>query len=277
MIVRREPSLRSGIIAFVGITFVLTSASIHLVARLSPGASAATTIWGATLSYVLAVGWQPLVAVWIVRQTVDALPGAHLQREAPRSYMRLGIAIPLLLIAAAVIVQAALGPVAGRDAALASRPPTRSLPGFVAAIAILWLQAMVEEVTWRGYLMPRLMETLGPWPGLAVHGILWGACYAPVFLAGASVDGPHLLGFIITLGLLGIVLGWLRLASESLAPSAACNATLTIGAGLPLLLCGTTPALGAVFEPAGWLPMLLFVATIATRPSLRAAVASPRE
>ena len=33
MIVRREPSHRSGTIAFVGITFVPTSASIHLVAR----------------------------------------------------------------------------------------------------------------------------------------------------------------------------------------------------------------------------------------------------
>jgi membrane protease YdiL (CAAX protease family) len=231
------------------------------------GAPMATTVWRATLAYVLAVGWQPFAAVWIVRRTVDALPSSDAHREARRSYMRLAIVVPVLFIAGAVLVQAAFGPAHEPTSA-----PRSSIAGFVGAIAMLWIQAIIEEVAWRGYLMPRLMKALGPWPGLGVHGILWGACYAPVFLAGTSADAMHLGGDIITMALLGIVLGWFRLASGSLAPGAACNATVTIGAGLPLLLGGATPAFGAVFEPAGWLPMLLFVATIATRPALRAAV-----
>lgn len=263
MIVRRVPSPLWGIVVFVGATFVLTCVSMHVLA----GAPMATTVWRATLGYVLAVGWQPFAAVWIVRRTVDSLPSIQAHRETPRSYMRLAIALPVLFIAGAVLVQAALGPAHEPTTA-----PRSSIAGFIGATAVLWVQAVVEEVAWRGYLMPRLMKALGPWPGLCVHGILWGACYAPVFLAGASADATHLLGDIITMGLLGIVLGWLRLASGSLAPGAACNATVTLGAGLPLLLGGATPAFGAVFEPAGWLPMLLFVATIATQPALRAAV-----
>jgi membrane protease YdiL (CAAX protease family) len=263
MITRRAPSPLGGIVVFVGVTFVLSCASIDVLA----GAPVATTVWRATLAYVLAVGWQPFAAVWIVRRTVDSLPSAWVHREAPSSYMRLAIALPILFIAGAVLVQVTLGP--AHEPAIA---PRSSLGGFIAATAVLWMQAIVEEIAWRGYLMPRLMETLGPWPGLCVHGILWGACYAPAFLAGASADATHLLGDIVTMGLLGVVLGWLRLASGSLAPGAACNATVTIGAGLPLLLGGATPAFGAVFEPAGWLPMLLFIATIATRPALRACV-----
>jgi membrane protease YdiL (CAAX protease family) len=258
-----------GIVVFFGITFVLTFASVRVLARTATDA-ATITIWRATLTYVLAVGWQPLVAVWIVRRTVDALPSPHLRQDASRSYMRLAILLAMLLIIGAVVVQAALGPPVEHATEL---PPHSSIGGFAAAVAVLWMQAIVEEVTWRGYLMHRLMAALGPWPGLCVHGILWGACYAPVFLAGASADGPHLVGYIVTMGLLGTVLGWLRLASGGLAPSAAANATLTIAAGLPLLLDGTTPLLGAVFEPAGWLPMLLFVATIVTRPALRTVVA----
>lgn len=262
MIARRAPLV--GIVAFCGITFVLTCASMHIA-----GSATATTVWQATLAYVLAVGWQPFAAVWVVGRTVDSLPSIRAQREAPVFYMRLAIALPLLFIAGAVLVQAALGPVSTHATALA---PRSSIAGFAGAVAVLWMQAIVEELAWRGYLMPRLMEALGAWPGLCVHGILWGACYAPVFLSGASADGVRLLGYMITMGLLGVVLGWLKLASGSLAPSAACNAILTLGAGLPLLLDGGTPVFGAVFEPAGWLPMLLFVATIATRPSLRAVV-----
>lgn len=250
-----------GILVFVGITFALTCASMLVLAPM------ATTVFRATIGYVLAVGWEPFAAIWIVRRTVDPLPSLHAYREAPRSCMRLAIALPVLFILGAILVQAALGPVHTATAA-----PRSSIAGFFAAVALLWVQAIVEELAWRGYLMPRLMEALGPWPGLCVHGILWGACYAPVFLTGASADGATLLGYIITMGLFGFVLGWLRLASGSLAPGAACNATLTLAAGLPLLLGGASPAFGAVFEPAGWLPMLLFVATVVTQPSLRAVV-----
>ena len=52
--------------------------------------------------------------------TGRALPTGHADREAPRSYMRLAIALPLFLIAGAVVVQAALGPPAVQTTAAAS-------------------------------------------------------------------------------------------------------------------------------------------------------------
>ena len=81
--------------------------------------------------------------------------------------------------------------------------------------------------------------------------------------------------FVVTCALLGVLLGWLRLASRSVLARAASNATLTICAGLPLVLQGTPSPLGAVFEPAGWIPMLLLIALIAAHAPLRRAIAVP--
>jgi membrane protease YdiL (CAAX protease family) len=263
------PSHLLGIAGFVGATFALTLATVVVFAPVWSKAPEAT-VWWPTLAYVLAVGWQPFAAVWIVRRSVDAYPSGHTHRATRRRYNVLAIVLAVTLLVAATVVEATLGTTTMMVGA--RLPPATSIAGFVGSLALLCVQAFVEESTWRGYLMPRLMQAVGPWPGLCVHGLLWGACYAPVFLRGTSTDSAHLLGVIVTCGLLGIILGWLRLASGSVAPSTLCNAALTIGGGLPLLMRGATSPFGAVFAPAGWLPMMLIIATIATQPSLRHAV-----
>jgi membrane protease YdiL (CAAX protease family) len=272
-VVQRVPPHLLGIAGFVGATFALTVATVALLAPVWSNASAAT-VWRPTLAYVVAVGWQPFAAVWIVRRRIDAYPSGHTHRAARRRYTVLAIALAVTLLAGATIVEATLGTTT--TSVGAPLPPATTLAGFVGSLVLLCAQALIEESTWRGYLMPRLMQAVGPWPGLCVHGLLWGACYAPVFLRGTSTDAAQLLGVIVTCGLLGIILGWLRLASGSVAPSTLCNAALTIGGGLPLLMRGATSPFAAVFAPAGWLPMMLIIATIATQPSLRRAVALRR-
>jgi membrane protease YdiL (CAAX protease family) len=141
-------------------------------------------------------------------------------------------------------------------------------------VSILWIQAIIEEVAWRGFLLPRLMRALGPWPGLVVHGLVWGLCYSPLFaVAGASVGRS--LTYVVTCGLLGIVLGWIRLSTRSIYESAASNATLTICAGLPLLLVGHASRFSAAFEPPGWLPLVVVIVLIAWHRPWRATIAIP--
>jgi membrane protease YdiL (CAAX protease family) len=271
---RNHPGIL-GPLLFVVLAFALTWASSRLIASDLADGSPATVLLRASLVYALVVGWQPLVAVLIVCRTVDRSPTGQVHRVSPR-YLALAITSPILLLLGAAIVKLALGPATWDLLELPHRVSAIeagiSLVAFVGAVAVLWLQALVEETAWRGYLLPRLMQRLGPWPGLFVHGVLWGACYAPVFLLAESGAIVRIASFVVTCGLLGVLIGWLRLASGSIALGAVCNATLTIGAGLPLLLHGRTPMLGAIFEPAGWLPMLLLVATIMTWPALRAAV-----
>ncbi|GBD16999.1 hypothetical protein HRbin26_01910 [bacterium HR26] len=40
------------------------------------------------------------------------------------------------------------------------------------AVPINSVFAFGEEFGWRGYLLPRLMTLLGPWPGLVLHGAI---------------------------------------------------------------------------------------------------------
>lgn len=267
-----------GPLLFLLVTFALTWASA-LVLYSDPLDGAPTTIvLRASLVYVLAVGWQPLLAIAVVRRTVDRSPSGHDHDhdEPAQHFVGIAIVVTAMLIVGALIVKTTLGPLRESQqespVELTAVDAGLSMVAFVGAIAVLWTQAIVEEATWRGYLLPRLMQVLGPWPGIFVHGLLWGACYAPVFVVGESLALASMLSFVVTCGLLGVLLGWLRLASGSITPSAACNATLTICAGLPLVLQGASPTFGAVFEPAGWLPMMMLVAAIVTWPALRAVV-----
>lgn len=274
----------SGPLVFVALTLALTWTSAWLLGSASVTAGpVATRLLRASLVYVAAVGWQPLAVLLLVRRVIDRDwldRGGHAMTTR---YLALGIGLPIVLLAGAAIIDAVFG--AGASEVTAPGPsiaPTwidsaLAVSAFLGVLAVLWVQAIVEEVAWRGYLLPRLMRALGPWGGLLLHGVLWGACYAPVLLVGAAAEEPWRAAcFVVTCGLLGALLGWLRLASGGIAASATCNATLTICAGLPLVLQDMTPPiLGAVFGPAGWLPMVLAIAVVASRPSLRAAVVTP--
>ena len=266
---------------FVAVTLALTWVTCAFVTDgWSDEGTPTTRLLRASLQYAALVGWQPLVALLLARRVVDPTFVDHAERTISRRFTWFSFAIPIGLLAGATLVDLIATPSPERVDNLLrvdGASVVVAVCAFVGVVAVLWVQALVEELAWRGYVLPRLMELLGPWLGLFTHGLLWGACYAPVFLLRAG-DVPliRMVGFAVTCGLLGTVLGWLRLASGSIAASAACNATLTICAGLPLVLQGVSFPLGAVFEPQGWAPMLLLVFLIAGRSPLRASIAIPQ-
>ena len=94
--------------------------------------------------------------------------------------------------------------------------------------------------------------------------------YAPLFLVangGLGTTSLKSAAFVVTCMFLGALLGWLRLASRSVLTTTLANSVLTISAGLPFLLHGDDPGIrGAVYGPAGWVPMLLLlIAILASR------------
>jgi uncharacterized protein len=78
-----------------------------------------------------------------------------------------------------------------------------------------------EEIGWRGYLLPRLIEAGVPQPVL-VSAVIWGAWHLPMVFAGVYAAGPSpLLSAILLMvatAAFGSVLGWLRLSTDSLWP-----------------------------------------------------------
>jgi membrane protease YdiL (CAAX protease family) len=136
------------------------------------------------------------------------------------------------------------------------------------AVPIIAVIAFGEEFGWRSYLLPRLMTLLGPWPGLLAQGAIWGAWHAPlILLLGYAYPGHRLLGmplFIVFATLLGAIIGWLQLASQSVVASCIAHGAADASLGLPLvLLRGADPALvGVLYSPLGWVVLLLAIGVL---------------
>lgn len=270
-----------GVVVYIALTFAFAWIPTLLLRDvwLMLAHGAAHRLFLVSLLYAVTMGWQPLVSAWIVRRWVDS-PGRHAHGLEPArsSFFAVGAFAPLVLAGASLVVSVGahqLGLSEGWRVLEVSKPietpPAPSLlaaatllQAFVCTVLLIWLQALSEEIGWRGYFLVRLMQLLGPWWGLLFHGLVWGLWYAPPLLlvSGQLTGAPplHAPAFALTCMLLGALLGWLRLASRSIIPTTVANATLTLAAGLPFLLQGTEVGLrGAAYGPPGWFPMVLLL------------------
>ena len=85
-----------------------------------------------------------------------------------------------------------------------------------------------EEFGWRGYLLMRLLP-LGRARAMVLTGAIWGVWHAPIILQGHNYPQHPLLGVPLMVTfciLLGVLLGWLRLASGSVFPAAVGHASV---------------------------------------------------
>jgi membrane protease YdiL (CAAX protease family) len=105
----------------------------------------------------------------------------------------------------------------------------KSLPPFAGALYFVWLwfsgnllSVLGEECAWRGFVLNRLMP-LGQKKAVLISGVLWGLWMQPIVVLGRAYfpSQPILGGLIMmmTAILIGVVFGWLRLASGSIWPS----------------------------------------------------------
>lgn len=249
--------------------------ALHL---LEPNATLGTKLFTTSILYAVTMGWQPLVATWVVRRWVD--PPGYLDlglRSARPGFNLVAVCGAIGFVVAAMFVSVTFGS-ASPDLGSPLEPARPSTLvnatllafAFLGTIALVWVQAFGEEVGWRGYFLRRAMERFGSWPGLVLHGAIWGLWYAPMLLlTNSSPGGPapllRGLGVVTTCMLMGTLLGWLRLASRSLAPVMVANTTLTLGAGLPYLMNGIDAGSRAsVFGPAGWVVLILAIAGLLT-------------
>jgi membrane protease YdiL (CAAX protease family) len=136
------------------------------------------------------------------------------------------------------------------------------------AVPIIAVISFGEEFGWRGYLLPRLMALLGPWRGLVAQGAIWGFWHAPlILLLGYNYPGHPWLGvplFVVSSSLVGVIFGWLQLASRSVVASSIAHGAYNAAAGLPLLvLAGVDPAVaGVLYSPLGCLVVLLAIGAL---------------
>jgi membrane protease YdiL (CAAX protease family) len=251
-------------------------------------------------SLVVAQNFTPSVATLIVARWISPVP--HMRRATGLRwgakgsrwgwYWLFGLLGLTLFNIAAPFVGALFGVVpldlahlSGLRAFLQGTPGGAQLLAQVSAqtialviVATLPLQALLltpfafgEEWGWRGYLLPRLLP-LGQWPALLISGMIWGFWHAPLILMGFDYPQHRLLGLVLIMGfgvIVGILLGWTRLATGSVWPAvlghAAVDANQVAGGVYVLLPAGAQfdTALGGLTGVTGWILPVLFILVLA--------------
>lgn len=248
-----------------------------LFAVFALGLAAMTSVLGGR--FVDPYGWIPLTAAVLV-----ILIGGGLRHREAWSGFGIGsagigawlpaLAIPGAVLTAGYVVAAATG---NAQLGLRDTTPVVFAGTTVAIIAAGSIEAIGEELGWRGYLLPRLVDLGRVRAGLC-SGLLWAVWHAPLIYIAAAYHGGagplYMLSFTITIVAMGFVANELRMASGSSWP-----AVLFHGAHngilfqLGALTVGSTGRLAGIGEESGIVPMTLYsliaVSIVLFRPAWR--------
>jgi membrane protease YdiL (CAAX protease family) len=229
-----EETVMNAILVFVTIAYAL-SVALSLVVGLTGGHESAL-IGLQYLSMLL-----PALSVLIVNWTMNEAPRVRWD-HFPLKYLPVSLfLIPGVLHAVMLPLMAAMGggvqwqdwltPQAdGLYHTPASRGwgalTIRGLIGHIvlnaiAGLAIVSFLAFFEEIGWRAWLLPRLMDRMGARRAVVVTAIIWALWHVPFQLSGIQhIDGasPVKLALRLPLGIMvaGLILGWLWLRTGSI-------------------------------------------------------------
>lgn len=119
-----------------------------------------------------------------------------------------------------------------------------------------------EEVGWRGYLYPRLLDLLPRPAALVLGGVIWGLWHAPVILLGYNYPSvAPWLGLLMMCGFTtfaGTILMWLRARSRSVWPAVVGHAVVNAMSSAVVITLSDTQhpvntALGTPLGVTGWI------------------------
>lgn len=149
----------------------------------------------------------PALAAIVTTAIFDSHGGlAKLWRSAltvPRRKLWAATAIVLPPLAALVLL-AATGPLPARAAVFSYPGVVAGTPALATVLIVLVLNGFGEELGWRGFLLPALMDRLRPATATAAVAAIWALWHLPLFWVNASMAalvGPALIGWLIGLGL----------------------------------------------------------------------------
>src|SRR5262245_56364751 len=212
----RPRRIKVGLIVYLAVTYSLSWGSAFAVKGMLGDLKAPIifSLFVSSLGYLISTGWQPLLAVWLVRRFVDPEYDSEGRfRSVNDAIWTAALVLPFALILLAMVLTfltpslfSATGSRADRLAPGVTPDSALSASMLVwTAMVVVWMQTVAEEVGWRGYFLVKLMQLNGPRAGLALHGVVWGLWYAPLVLVGAGASSESALaglGFVVTCCLL---------------------------------------------------------------------------
>jgi membrane protease YdiL (CAAX protease family) len=131
------------------------------------------------------------------------------------------------------------------------------------------LTTIGEELGWRDFLLRHLMRMgFDQWTALIASGAVWGLWHVPIILLGLEYVEHPVIGvpmFVIYAVLVGMIIGWLQLASGSVWVSALAHGSINAFQRAALVfIVGYDSAIGGgLGSLVGWISLSVFVVWLA--------------
>jgi membrane protease YdiL (CAAX protease family) len=115
------------------------------------------------------------------------------------------------------------------------------------------LFALGEEIGWRGYLLPLLLNLMSQRNAVLLHGLLWGVAHVPLIYFGFNYGLDYwgapftgMLMMILVCIVLGIWLSYVTMRSESIIPACILHGAANVIGEIPVFvsLLGVSPLIG---------------------------------
>jgi membrane protease YdiL (CAAX protease family) len=131
---------------------------------------------------VFLIGFAPAIAAFIAAafgRELRALVRRIIRIRAPLWTYVLALALPAVLLGAPFLAAQVMG----------TAPPKVALDaGVLPFVGIWFVLALGEEIGWRGYALPKLMEKLGFWVSATILGVVWCIWHYPRNLGSPYLD-----------------------------------------------------------------------------------------
>ena len=188
MMVRRFP-----LVAYFVLAYALTW-WVYPLLRFSP-LLGLFGLFGPALAAIIVTG------ITDGRAGVKALLGRTVRWRVPLPWYLVALGLPAALALMAAGLYVLVGP--GTSIQLARL----SVLDFVLVILVVG-----EELGWRGYALPKLLEKRSPLIASLIIGVLWGAWHLPTFfIAGTPQFRQPIIAFLVLTTAYSILLSWLFL------------------------------------------------------------------
>ncbi len=198
----------------------------------------------------------PALAAIIVTAVTDGRPGvrALLGRlvcwRVPIPWYVVAIGLPAALSLLAASLSAWFGPAVLRVGQL------------TALDVILVVLVAGEELGWRGYALPKLMERFSPLVASVILGVLWGLWHLPTFvIAGTPQYHQPILAYLIMTTAYSILLSWVFLHTRgSVLIATLFHGAINVSQGY--FLAGTDPTARYWWLALAWGGTALILAAV---------------
>jgi membrane protease YdiL (CAAX protease family) len=186
--------------------------------------------WVGAIFFLVYSSVPTLCAFWVFRGNLKAKLQDMCRLSPPRNYA-LALGLPVLVIGGVLLLYYFAARRVWVSGPLSEVEPIRSYMLPVAWLALLVVAAFLEEIGWRGYLQPAMVDRFGIRRGIFLVGLVWGAFHLAGELGGSGRlprEAAALTARLAFCVVFAVALGWLRLYSGSILPVAVMHATFNI-------------------------------------------------